>query len=97
MTVIRFILHWLPFLSTELHQTQLVLAQPLRAHPEWGNRKKLLVDAESRGGKERKVTSSQSSLHGQQQQVGQEQREGYKEKGTFPPARQLTLVNATTV
>lgn len=92
MTVIRFILHWLPFLSTELYQTQLVLAQPLRAHPEWGNRKKLLVDAESRRGKERKVASSQSSLHGQQQQVDQEQREGYKEKGTFPPLCSLSLI-----
>lgn len=55
------------FSHSELHQTQPVPAQSLCAHTERGNRKKLLVDAEPRGRKEWKVTSTQSYLHGQQQ------------------------------
>lgn len=51
----------------ELHQTQPVSAQSICAHTEWGNRKKLLVDAEPRGGKEWEVASAQSCLYGQQQ------------------------------
>lgn len=56
-----------PHTHTELHQTQPVPAQPLCAHTERGNRKKLLVDAESRGREEWKVTPTQSCLHGQHQ------------------------------
>lgn len=66
----------------ELHKTQSVASQPLRAHPERGNGKKLLVDAEPRGRQKRKVSSAPSGLHGQQQQAVQEQRTGHEEEGT---------------
>lgn len=67
----------------ELHQTQPVAAQPLCSRAERRDGEELVVDAEPRGGQERQVSSTQGSLHGQQQQVHQEQRKSSEEKGKY--------------
>lgn len=73
----------LPNLSAELHQTQPVPSQPLRPRPERRDGEKLVVDAQPGGWEEWKVPTPQGSLHGQQQQVHEEQRKSSKEKGNL--------------
>lgn len=69
------------FSPAELHQTQPVAAQPLYPRAERGDGKELVVDVESGGREERQVPETQGGLHGQQQQVYEEQRKSRKEKG----------------